>query len=165
MSKTSRLILGLDPGIGRLGFGALLISNARLTIVEAGCITTSPKHSQPQRLLALDRSIHRLLTKHKPDRVAVERLFFSKNRRTALRVSEARGAILAAVASAGYPIVEFTPSEVKSAVTGYGNAAKTQVQRLVSQQLRLKRVIKSDDAADALAIAICAAFSRPFAQT
>lgn len=156
------LVLGLDPGIGRLGFGVLLASDARLTIVEAGCITTSPKRSQPERLVELTHSIRRLLARHKPDRVAVERLFFSKNRRTALRVSEARGAILAAVASAGYPIVEFTPSEVKSAVTGYGNAGKGQVQRLVSQQLKLKHVIRSDDAADALAIAICAAFSRPF---
>ncbi len=161
MPKTSqRLILGLDPGIGRLGFGALLISKARLTVVEAGCVSTSAKHSQSDRLLELARSVRRLLAKHRPSQVAVERLFFSKNRRTALRVSEARGAILAAIAAAGYPIVEFTPSEVKSAVTGYGHAAKTQVQRLVSQQLRLKNVIKSDDAADALAVAICAAFSR-----
>jgi crossover junction endodeoxyribonuclease RuvC len=152
-----RIILGIDPGYGRVGYGAISVSGPNLALITYGCITTTKAWTQPRRLQEIAKTIRRLLKTIHPDLVAVEKLFFAKNARTALGVSEARGVITCTVQEAGYPTVEFTPAEIKLAVTGHGRAEKRQVQLLVERLLKIKESIASDDAADALGIAICAA--------
>ncbi|MFH0853510.1 MAG: crossover junction endodeoxyribonuclease RuvC [bacterium] len=158
MPKTkSKTILGIDPGYGRLGFGIIKIQTGNLSAIDYGCITTSAKSEHAKRLMKISKDLKRVLKRHKPDLVAIEQIFFAKNVKTAIKVSEARGAILLAVQESGYPIIEFTPLQVKIALTGYGRAEKFQVQKLVEKLLNIKQKITTDDAADALAIAICAA--------
>jgi len=150
-------ILGLDPGIARLGWGAIgTISNSKLQIsnVGFGVIETPKNVATTARMQTIQKEIRKLLKKYKPSLVAVEKLFFSKNVKTAMRVSEIRGIILLTLASARVPFVEYTPQQVKQAVSGYGNADKQQVQRMVQVILKLNAIPKPDDAADALALAI-----------
>lgn len=156
----NRTILGIDPGYGRVGYGAISVSGPNLTLMAYGCITTNSDWPRPRRLQEIAVTIRGLLKTIDPDLVAIEELFFAKNTRTALGVSEARGVISCAVQEAGYPLVEFTPSEVKLALTGHGRAEKRQVQLLVERLLGMRERIPSDDAADALGIAICAASIR-----
>jgi len=137
--------LGIDPGSAITGFGVIEDDK----VIEYGCIR--PKN----QLKLLKEELEKIIKKHKPDAVAVEKLFFSRNVTTALRVGEARGVILFCVEQAGLPIAEYTPLEVKMALTGYGRADKRQVQQMVKALLKLDKVPKPDDAADALAIAIC----------
>jgi len=158
MPKTkTKKILGIDPGYGRLGFGLVKVQAGNLSAVDYGCITTSVKSPHAKRLLKISTDLKKVLKKHRPDLVAIEQIFFAKNVKTAIKVSEARGAILLAAQESGYQIVEFTPLQVKVAITGYGQAEKSQVQKLVERLLKIKQKITSDDAADALAIAVCAA--------
>jgi len=126
-------------------------------MVDVGCLETSPSETLPQRLLQIHRTVTELIELHRPDLLAVERLFFSKNAQTAFAVGQARGVVLLAGAAAGLPVREATPNEVKTAVTGYGAADKEQVGRMVATVLGLKAVPRPDDAADALAVAIWAA--------
>ena len=149
-------VLGLDPGIARMGYGVLEASRNLVTGCQFGCITTSKTISQPDRLALIRGELVRLIKRTKPDIIAVEKLFFQKNVKTALVVGEARGVALATAAEAGVPIREFTPLEVKQAVTGYGRAEKGQVQRMLKILLELKTIPKQDDAADALAVAYTA---------
>jgi crossover junction endodeoxyribonuclease RuvC len=146
-------VLGIDPGSAALGYGIVERTGGRLREVDHGCLTTSPDLSLPERLLAIHTLVDELLALHEPDLMGVERLFFSRNVQTALGVGQARGVVLLAAAQHGTPVREATPSEVKSAIAGYGAADKAQVQRMVQLVLGMSELPRPDDAADALAIA------------
>lgn len=151
------IVLGIDPGTARLGYGLLRKRGSKLEHVEHGCFETPKGMPQAERLAALYASLEKLLDLHQPVMVGVEKLFFQKNVKTAMTVSEARGVVLLAMRNRALLISEFTPMQVKMAVTGYGAADKRQVQEMVKRLLTLKEIPKPDDAADALAIAYCAA--------
>jgi crossover junction endodeoxyribonuclease RuvC len=151
------IVLGVDPGTAKLGYGIVERTGSRLRAVDFGCLETSPDAALPERLLAIHRLLTDLLALHAPDLVAIERLFFSRNVQTAMAVGQARGVILLAAAEAGVPVREATPSEIKSAVAGHGAADKSQVARMVQVALGMPELPKPDDAADALAAAIWAA--------
>lgn len=155
------LVIGIDPGTASTGFGLVREDSAgNLSAVEYGVIRTLPGQSMPDRLLGLYQDIQQLLTLHRPETSAVEKLFFQRNVRTAMAVGQGRGIVLLALAEAGIPVVEFAPSEVKQAISGYGGAEKKQVQEMVKILLNLKTLPQPDDAADALALAICCLHSR-----
>ena len=151
------IVLGIDPGTAALGYGIVESRSARLRMIDAGCLETKPDASLPVRLLAIHALLDELIALHKPDLLAVERLFFSRNVQTAFAVGQARGVVLLAAAQAEIPVREATPSEVKLAVTGSGRADKDQVGRMVAVCLGLEAPPRRDDTADALAIAIWAA--------
>ena len=151
------IVLGIDPGTAALGYGIVESRSGRLRMLDAGCLETKPDASLPVRLLAIHALLDELIALHKPDLVAVERLFFSRNVQTAFAVGQARGVVLLAAAQAEVPVREATPSEVKLAVTGFGRADKDQVGRMVAVCLGLESAPRRDDTADALAIAIWAA--------
>lgn len=153
-------ILGIDPGFGRVGFGIIDVADDRFRVVEYGCIETDTKRSFVERLEDISDELIRIIRKHKPNCGAVEELFFYKNVTTAMKVSQARGVILLTLRKARLPIHEYTPLQVKQSLTGYGNAAKSQLETMVKVILGLKKKITSDDAADALAIALTCASSR-----
>lgn len=146
-------ILGLDPGTGRLGFAVIEIGGRGSTCLACGCLETDKVLLSGARLLQLRDAVEDLITRFRPEQAALETLFFSKNVRTAMAVAEARGMLLTLLADAKVPILEVSPQEVKSGVTGKGNAPKEQVQRMVTVLFRLEKPPKPDDAADALAIA------------
>lgn len=152
-------ILGVDPGTATTGYGVVRNSRGNsLECVSYGCITT-PKEKKPgERLVSLEKELTQVLRKYKPDAVVVERLYFFKNLKSVMPVSEARGVILLAIAKKKLPVVECTPLQVKMAITGYGRADKKQMQRMVQQTLRLPHIPKPDDAADALGLAIAGIF-------
>lgn len=154
------IVLGIDPGTAALGYGIVEATRGRLREVDHGCLETSPDTTLPERLLAIHALVDELLESHRPDVLAVERLFFSKNVQTAFGVGQARGVVLLAAAQHGVPVREATPSEVKSAIAGYGAADKEQVQRMVQMVLGMTERPRPDDAADALAIAVWAANTR-----
>lgn len=155
------VILGLDPGTARLGYGVLRKDGGRFVHLEHGCLETPKGMPQPERLAELRRGIGDVIARHAPVLVGVEKLFFQKNARTAMTVSEARGVALLAAQDGGVPVFEPTPMQVKLALVGHGRADKRQVQEMVRRLLGLKAVPKPDDAADALAIAYCAGVSAP----
>jgi crossover junction endodeoxyribonuclease RuvC len=147
-------IIGVDPGTATTGFGVIDSTNGRLTFIDAGVITTTPDLSMPDHLKILHVELSQLLAEHEPEAAAVEQLFFSTNVTTAISVGQARGVILLSLAEAGLAPAEFTPMQIKQAVTGYGGAKKPQIQSMVKTLLKLPAIPKPDDAADALAIAI-----------
>lgn len=150
------LVIGIDPGTATTGYGLIReISSGELSLVDYGAILTPPDCPMAWRLLQLYRSLKELIDLHHPDSGAVEKLFFARNVRSALSVGQARGIALLALAQADIPLAEYTPLEIKQAVAGYGNAEKFQVQQMVRALLGLIDVPQPDDAADALAIAIC----------
>jgi crossover junction endodeoxyribonuclease RuvC len=151
------IILGIDPGTAALGYGIVEQTGGRLREIDHGCLSTSPDSPLGERLLAIHDLVCDLIALHEPAIVAVERLFFSRNAQTAMAVGHARGVVLLAAAEHGRPVREATPNEVKSAVTGYGAADKEQVQRMVQLVLGMATRPTPDDAADALAIAVCIA--------
>ena len=148
-------VLGIDPGLTRCGYGAVRREGRALVAVAAGVLTTAPATPLPERLAALQTGVRALLLELAPDVVAVERLFFQANVRTAMSVGQASGVALAEAVNAGCVVVQYTPNEVKLAVTGYGAAPKEQVQRMVQAQLGLTERPRPADAADALALALC----------
>ncbi|MFA4905897.1 MAG: crossover junction endodeoxyribonuclease RuvC [Candidatus Margulisiibacteriota bacterium] len=148
-------VLGIDPGTAILGYGLVEENGSGLRPMDFGCLRTEKGQPPAARLQQLFRGLKELLEKLKPDGVAVEKLFFSKNVKTAMAVSEARGAILLCAAEANMKVAEYSPLEVKIAVTGYGRAEKRQVQEMVKTLLKLPTLPQPDDAADALALAIC----------
>jgi crossover junction endodeoxyribonuclease RuvC len=150
-------ILGIDPGTAALGYGIVERTGARMRGVDYGVLETSPDLPLSERLLAIHSLVTELIELHRPDVVAVERIFFSRNVQTAMAVGQARGVVLLAAAQHGLPVSEATPNEVKSAIAGYGAADKAQVQRMVQLVLGLRDLPTPDDAADALAIAVCIA--------
>jgi len=149
------LVLGIDPGTAITGYGLVSKEGDALTLVDYGTITTPQQTTLPQRLQTIYRELGEIVSQHHPSVVAVEKLFFSKNVRTALSVGQARGVVLLAVADAGVPLHEYTPLQVKQSVVGYGRATKEQIQQLVKMLLGLDFIPQPDDAADAIAVAIC----------
>ena len=149
------LVLGIDPGTALCGFGLVRAHDEEMELVACGAISTSAKAEMPARLKQIHAELARLIAQHHPEEVAVEKLFFSKNTRTALAVGHARGVALLAAAQADLPVFEYTPNEVKQAVVGYGGADKNQMQQMVRMLLHLDLAPEPDDAADAAAIAIC----------
>ncbi len=148
------IVLGIDPGTAAMGYGIVERTGGSLRAVDYGCLTTSADSPLPDRLNQIHATVAELIETHKPDLVAVERLFFSRNAQSAFGVGQARGVVLLAAAQAGIPVREATPNEVKVGVTGYGAADKVQVGRMVAVILQLADVPTPDDTADALAIAI-----------
>jgi crossover junction endodeoxyribonuclease RuvC len=151
------IVLGIDPGTAALGWGLIEQTAGRLRAIDHGCLVTSPDLPLGERLLAIHRHVAELIELHEPAVVGVERVFFSRNAQTAIAVGHARGVVLLAAAEAGRPVREATPNEVKSAVAGYGAADKEQVSRMVAIVLGMSARPTPDDAADALAIAVCVA--------
>ncbi|QIA26827.1 crossover junction endodeoxyribonuclease RuvC [Thermaerobacter sp. PB12/4term] len=148
-------VLGIDPGTATMGFGVVAVAGTTLVPVTYGVIRTPASQPPAQRLAAIYRDLQELLRRYQPQAMAVERLFLQKNRSSALHVGQARGVALLAAAQAGLPVHEYAPHEVKQAVVGYGRASKVQVQRMVQALLGLARPPVPDDAADALAVAVC----------
>ncbi len=153
------LILGIDPGYAIVGYGLVEYQSNRFRTVDYGAITTPAGMDFSQRLEMIYRQMQMLLTKYHPQAVAVEKLYFQNNQKTAIDVAQARGVILLAARLAGIELFEYTPLQVKSSVVGYGQAVKKQVQEMTRMLLHLDAVPKPDDTADALAIAICHAHS------
>ena len=148
-------VLGIDPGTAITGYGVVEGDGDNLTVVTYGAITTPANQALPQRLQQIYRQLQALIADWQPESAAVEELFFSRNARTALAVGHARGVALLALTDAGLSIQEYKPAEIKLAVAGYGGAPKEQVQGMVQLLLELDEVPRPDDAADALAVAIC----------
>ncbi len=155
------VILGIDPGTATTGYGIIRTQkNGRPVILAYGVISTNKISSDAERLHVLATDLQKLIKKYKPEKVGVEKLFFTTNQKTAMTVSQARGAILLTCQQDGLTIFEFTPLQVKSIICGYGKASKQQVQYMVKHSFKLKILPKPDDAADALAIALCAALTK-----
>ena len=153
--------LGIDPGTAIMGWGIVDEAGGALSLVDVGVFTTPAGMPQAERLAHIYQDLCALLERYRPEAAAVEELFFGKNVNTAITVGQARGVALLALAQAGTPIHEYKPSEVKQAVAGYGGADKKQMQEMVRLTLRLDKVPRPDDAADALAIAICHSYTAP----
>jgi len=154
------IILGIDPGTARIGWGVIDDANGHLTVRAYGLITTSPDVSASERLLTLSQATDSIIAKHHPETVSVEELYFTKNVTTGIAVGQARGVILLSCAKAGIPVVSYSPSAVKRTVCGTGTAEKKQIQYMICHLLRLSQPPKPDDVADALAIAITHSFNR-----
>jgi crossover junction endodeoxyribonuclease RuvC len=154
-------IIGIDPGIARMGFGVVAVAGNRTWAIDYGCIETPPEWSVGQRLQKIYQDLQNIMVEYRPHVMAVEELFFNRNTTTAFVVGQARGVALLAGVEAGLKMAEYTPMQVKMAVTGYGKADKKQVQEMVRVLLNLATVPKPDDTADALAIAIAHAHSAP----
>jgi len=152
-------ILGIDPGIERLGYGIIEISGRKVYPVDFGVITT-PGKKTPARLDIIHVKLSKIIEEFTPDESSVEKLYFFQNTKTAIVVGEARGVVLLTLEEHGLPIYEYTPLQIKSSVTGYGKADKKQVQLMVKKLLKLKELPKQDDAADALAAALTHYYSR-----
>ncbi len=153
-------ILGIDPGTATTGFGVIEVNGPKLKFIDAGVITTPPEITMPNRLSEIYACLTQLIAEHQPEVVVVEQLFFASNVTTAISVGQARGIVLLAAAVAGLPVAEYTPLQVKQAITGYGRADKKQIQEMVKMTLGLDGIPKPDDAADGLAIAITHAQQR-----
>ena len=153
------IILGIDPGFAIVGFGVVESAGGRQKLVSCGAVTTPAGEPLPRRLVRIEDDLAQLFDTFHPQAMAVEELFFNNNVTTGIGVAQARGVILAAAERAGVPIFEYSPSQVKQAVAGYGKAEKKQVMEMTKRLLGLKAVPKPDDAADALAIALCHARS------
>ena len=149
------VILGIDPGVATIGFGVLRAERGKNTLLQYGVITTPAGIPLSQRLVQISEDMEQLIRQFKPDEMAVEELFFTKNITTGIAVAHGRGVILLAAEKLGVPVFEYTPMQVKQAVVGYGAAQKRQVMLMTQRLLGMKEVPKPDDAADALAIAIC----------
>ena len=152
-------ILGIDPGVGTVGFGVIDADKGRNTYVACGAITTPPNTPLSPRLDMIYNDLNELIVTFAPEAISVEELFFSKNITTGISVAHGRGVILLSCYRSGVPVFEYTPMQVKQAVVGYGNAKKNQVIYMVQRLLNMKAPPKPDDAADALALAICHARS------
>ncbi len=150
------LVIGIDPGTAITGYGLVREEkNGRLTVVDYGVVKTSAKMPMPKRLLSLYHQLKEITFLHRPDCGAVEKLFFQTNVKTAISVGQGRGVAILALAEAEMPISEYTPNEIKQSISGYGSADKAQMQYMVKALLELEEIPKPDDAADALAVAVC----------
>lgn len=152
-------IVGIDPGTARIGWGLIDGERQNYTMLRYGCIETEKTKQPHHRLQEIYTEVLGLLQTERPDQVVVEQLFFARNVTTAMGVGQARGVILLAAAQANLPVFEYTPMQVKQAITGYGRAEKPQIQSMVKMLLQLKETPKPDDAADALAIALTHGFT------
>lgn len=152
-------ILGIDPGIGRTGWGVIEVQRSKFNVLNYGCIETEVNGVVEERLQVLYEALKQIIADKEPETLAIEELFFNTNAKTALVVGQARGVVLLSAAQQGLPVAVYTPLQVKIATTGYGRAEKSQVGQMVKTILKLPSVPKPDDTADALAIAITHAFS------
>ena len=148
-------VLGIDPGMAIMGYGVVEERNNGMKVLDYGVATTPSDMETPQRLLHIFDSVEQLIVQYSPDAMAYEELFFNKNVKTALIIGHARGVAVLAGARKGIDLFEYTPLQVKQAVVGYGRADKRQVQQMVKLLLNLREIPKPDDAADALAVAVC----------
>ena len=149
------VILGIDPGVATIGFGLIRAERGKNTLLQYGVITTPPGIPLSERLLQISNDMEQLIETFRPDEMAVEELFFSKYITTGIAVAHGRGVILLAAEKLGIPVFEYTPMQVKQSVVGYGKAEKKQVMLMTQRLLNMREIPKPDDAADALAIAIC----------
>ena len=149
------IIIGIDPGYAIVGIGVIEYKGNKFRTLEYNAITTPAQMPTVERLKKIYTEMTSYLIKYDPDAVAIEELFFNSNQKTAINVAQARGVLLVAVANANVPICEYTPLQVKQSVTGYGRADKKQIQQMVKTMLGLKGIPRPDDAADALAVALC----------
>lgn len=158
------IVMGIDPGTATTGFGVVKKIKSKLKAVDYGCIITDPALSPGERLKKINNELNKLIRKYKPKVLAVENLYFFKNLKTAMPVSQAKGVVLLTAAKKKIPVYEFTPLQVKMAITGYGKAEKKQVQEMIKILLDFKKTPKfankklGDDAADALGVAVCCSF-------
>lgn len=152
-------ILGIDPGTGILGFGVVEVTKSGLECIDAGVIRTPVKQADADRLETIFEELRQIIKEHRPDCMSVEKLFFARNVTTAMSVAQARGVVLLLSKQHKLELHEFTPMQIKQAITGYGKADKKQMQEMVRVILKLKEIPKPDDAADALAAAICCSMS------
>ncbi len=155
------IILGIDPGYGRLGYAVLKKSDPssdeasnKEELLDYSCIETDPKKEHNKRILEITNNIEKIIKKYKPEILSIEKLFFTKNQKTALQVSEIKGIIIYICLKNKMKIAEFTPLEVKTAVCGYGKASKEQVQKMIELLVKIKEPIKYDDTADAIALCL-----------
>lgn len=156
------IVLGIDPGLTRCGYAVLRVSgNTEVSMSALGVLRTSPEKDLPNRLAEIAREIEELLDEYQPSAVAVERIFFQSNVRTAMSVGQVSGLVLSAAARRGVDVVQYSPNQVKLAITGWGGADKAQVQKMVKQRLKLNSIPKPADAADAAALALCHIASSP----
>ncbi len=155
MGSSGMKILGIDPGYAIVGYGVVLCSNGKYRSLEHGAITTNAGEDFNRRLEVIYNGVKLVIEQHRPDALAIEKLFFQSNQKTVIGVAEARGVILLAAVQANVPIFEYTPLQVKMAMTGYGRALKPQMIEMTKRLLNLKEAPKPDDTADALAMAIC----------
>lgn len=157
------IILGIDPGIAATGYGVIKAAPYnKLSMIDYGCIRTAKEHAHAKRLLKIYQELKKVIKKHHPVKIAIENIYFAKNVKTAMRVSEARGIATLIAAENKIEVFEFTPLQVKQALTGYGRATKAQIQKIVKSVLKLDKIPRPNDAADALAIAITCAQTRTF---
>ncbi len=159
MQIKKEIILGIDPGTASVGWGLVEKVGKECQLVDYGCIRTKPDKKLSLRLLEIFDALSDIIKKKRPDIVAVEQLFFFKNSKTAMAVGQARGVILLAAEIGKKEFYEYTPLQVKQAISGYGRAEKKQIQNLVKELLNMKEIPKPDDAADALAVALCHAYT------
>ncbi len=159
-------ILGIDPGLATIGFG-ILDRDARgnASVVDYGVILTPKEESLPNRLYLIEQKLNKLIQTYKPDEIALEELFFNNNQKTAINVAQARGVILLTCVKACGKLYEYTPLQIKQALTGYGRADKRQIQEMVKSLLRLKSIPRPDDAADAVAVALTHSFTNRLSGT
>lgn len=154
MSRNSTIVLGIDPGYGRMGYAVLRCAGSDVELIVCGCIETPKTELHEKRLSQIANEVRGLFDKHRPDRLAIEKLLFTKNQTTGIGVAESRGVVLAIAGAFNVGVVELGPKQVKQAVTGYGASDKKGVQEMVKRILKLRTVPKPDDAADACAVAL-----------
>ncbi len=159
------IILGIDPGIATVGYSVIECIGNKYNPLDYGVITTPPDMIFPERLAKINREIVKLIREYKPEDLAIEELFFNKNVKTAIMVAQARGVEVLSCVNEGLNIYEYTPLQIKQAVTGYGRADKNQIQQMVKILLNLKEIPKPDDAADAVAVALCHGASLKFKES
>jgi len=156
IGRKQKIILGIDPGLADTGYGIICQNGDKISVLAYGSIKTPAKQPLAKRLEIIEWQLDNIIKKYKPNQAGIEQLFFCTNVKTAIAVGQARGVALLTISKNKVPLIECTPLQVKQAVTGYGQADKKQIQQMVKTILRLKELPRPDDAADALAIAICA---------
>lgn len=162
--SSSITVLGIDPGLTRCGYAVLQVQgNTDVSLTSLGVLRTKPEDELPARLAEIAQEVEALLDQYQPTAVAVEHIFFQSNVRTAMSVGQVSGLVLSAAARRGIEVVQYSPNQVKLAITGWGGADKAQVQKMVKQRLKLNTIPKPADAADAAAIALCHIASSPLA--
>lgn len=155
------IILGIDPGFARMGYAVLESKKKDVRVINCGCFETASKLDYGKRLVLIADKVKGLISKHRPTALAIEKVFFAKNQKTALQIAEVRGILLYLAACSKIPACEYTPLEVKMALCGYGKATKEQVQKMLKTLLKLASLPKSDDASDALAIGLTCVYCLP----
>lgn len=159
------IVLGIDPGLATIGFGVLEYNNKEKVVLDYGVVETSKDEGIPQRLCLIEKGIVQLIEKYKPDEIAIEELFFARNVTTGINVAQARGVILMTCVKNVPKLFEYTPLQIKQAMTGYGRATKIQIQTMVKTFLKLSKIPRPDDAADALAVALTHIQTKRFKNT